>query len=147
MRTYTSGEIQRLAKVTKRQLIHWVESRAIVPHVDDRRRGGTRIFSQQNLLEALVCRELNHFNLPVFLFRVLMTGLRTLNFWQALPAQEEIPFLVYPSSPWPEQETFGISVAFTRKPPTLEERLTAWPSAIVVNLPALVAEAGGLRDL
>jgi hypothetical protein len=152
MKVYTSKEIQERAKVTARQLIHWCEVGVIAPHIDDRRRGGARKFSQRNLLQVLICRELNKHRLPTILSRSVMHFLRFTRFWEALPQLEEVPWLVCPpleivsqrlidgEQKEEKQLTLGMSMAGKDE---LANALSESPSAIVVNLPALVKEAGG----
>lgn len=152
MKVYTSKEIQERAKVTARQLIHWCEVGVIAPHIDDRRRGGARKFSQRNLLQVLICRELNKHRLPTLLFRSVMFFLELTRFWEALPQLKEIPWLVCPPIEIVSQQqiagkqkedrqlTLGMSM---KRKDELADALSVSPSAIVVNLPALVKEAEG----
>lgn len=152
MKVYTSKEIQERAKVTARQLIHWCEVGVIAPHIDDRRRGGARKFSQRNLLQVLICRELNKHRLPTILFRAMMHFLEFTRFWEKLPKLKEVPLLVCPPLEIVSQQlidgkrkedrqlTLGMSMA---RKDELADHLSVSPSAIVVNLPALVKEAGG----
>jgi len=158
MKEYTAAEIQKLAKVTKRQLIHWVETSAIIPLEDDRRRGGKRRFSQQNLIEALICRELNDYRLPSAMFVMALGALRgkgwklkgkRVSFWDKLPHRAEMPFLIIKRL---EVEVSGrpksAEVIASAVVPATKERivkeLSVFPSSIVVNLPELIREAGGI---
>lgn len=158
MKEYTAAEIQKLAKVTKRQLIHWVETSAIIPLEDDRRRGGKRRFNQQNLIEALICRELNDYRLPSVMFFQAVGGLRgkawklkdkRVSFWDTLPHREEMPFLIIrhlevkvSGRPKSAKDIASVVVPATEK--NLAKELSVFPSSIVVNLPELIREAGGI---
>jgi DNA-binding transcriptional MerR regulator len=61
MEILRSKSIQQIAKITKTQLDHWINIRAIKPFEDNRGRGKVRLFSFQNLVETLICRKLNKF--------------------------------------------------------------------------------------
>jgi hypothetical protein len=158
MREYTAKEIQELAKVTKRQLIHWVEVGAIIPLEDDRRRGGKRRFNQQNLIEALICRELNDYRLPSIMFVQALGSLRgqawklkgkRVSFWDTLPHREEMPFLIIKrlevevsGRPKSAEDIASVVVPTTKE--RIVNELSVFPSSIVVNLARLVQEAGGI---
>ena len=62
---FKSSEIQRLANISRIQLVHWVECGAIIPLEDIRGRGKCRIFNKQNLIEAIICRELKAYTIEV----------------------------------------------------------------------------------
>lgn len=59
--TYSSSEIQRIAKITKMQAIHWTQTGIIVPLQDAQGRGSRRVYSWENLIEMMICRELNKY--------------------------------------------------------------------------------------
>ena len=80
METYGSGEVQKRAKVTKMQLIHWTQLGAILPLKDARGRGGRRIYSFQNIVEAMICRELNSFTIETHIMVRILDYLRAKNF-------------------------------------------------------------------
>lgn len=89
MKTYHSKDIQRLARVTKMQLGHWVNVGAIIPLKDDPRRGGVRIFSQQNLVEAMICRELNYWRMEARSIAGPLWALRKMKFWERLAEEPD----------------------------------------------------------
>jgi len=62
---FRAKEICELTGATKSQLSPWVSAGAIKPLKDDPRRGGVRIYSRQNLMEAMICKELANYSLPV----------------------------------------------------------------------------------
>ena len=150
MKEYTTKNVQERGKVAKRILIHWVEQGVIIPVKEDRRRGGRRLFSQINLLEVLICRELSRFHLPVFDLRILVSSLREFNFWRALSKEikkhGQVPYLFFPASPFGSDQTPGITVGYLDREPFLKDRLAGQDAGIVVNLPKLVVEAGGLGE-
>jgi len=76
MRMYESKDIQNFAGVSKIQLIHWTQTGAIEPYKVDRRRGGKRIYSQQNLIETIICRELNRLCVETKVMKALLNWLR-----------------------------------------------------------------------
>ena len=62
-KTYHSKEIQQICKISMSQLNHWVMIGAVIPFKNIRGRGKARLFNEQNILEAIVCRELNQFSI------------------------------------------------------------------------------------
>jgi hypothetical protein len=70
-KTYSSSEIQRIAKITKMQAIHWTQTGVITPLQDAQGRGSRRVYSWGNLIEMMICRELNRYNVE----RSLMTAI------------------------------------------------------------------------
>lgn len=76
MRMYESKDIQALAGVSKIQLIHWTQIGAIIPYKDERGRGKRRTYSQQNLIETMICRELNKLCVETRVMRELLDWLR-----------------------------------------------------------------------
>jgi DNA-binding transcriptional MerR regulator len=76
MERYKATEIIALTGITKMQLNHWINMGAILPAEDDRRRGGVRYFSEENLFEALVCKFLNEHGLPVQLITSIVHCIR-----------------------------------------------------------------------
>jgi DNA-binding transcriptional MerR regulator len=138
---YTSSEVQKRANVAKRELIHWCETGAIRPVHDDRRRGGVRRFNQQNLIEAMICRELVQYGLQKWVFRALLDGLRIFKLWDHLQRGGEVPFLAFPPLRHLGLETVGVK-ALSRE--EVAVFIQKWPSAIIINLPKLIEEAGGL---
>lgn len=75
-KTYRSTDIQKIAKVTKMQLVHWSQTGAIVPLEDARGRGSRRLYSRQNLMEALICRELSKFSMETYVMHEVLSMLR-----------------------------------------------------------------------
>lgn len=76
VRTWGSGEIQSLAKITKMQLIHWTQTGVIIPYKDAKGRGARRRYDCQNLIEALICRELNRLRMETHIMKEILTWLR-----------------------------------------------------------------------
>ncbi len=76
MRTYGSGEIQKIAGITKIQAVQWAQQGAVKPMQDIRGRGGRRVYSQQNLIEFMICRELNRFTIETRLMVLILEFLR-----------------------------------------------------------------------
>jgi len=75
-KTYQSKDIQTITKVSKMQLIHWTQQDVILPSVDVRGRGKTRTYDYQNLIEALICRELARLSIGIRLSKELLKWLR-----------------------------------------------------------------------
>lgn len=76
-KTYSSSEIQRIAKITKMQAIHWTQTGVITPLQDAKGRGSRRIYSWQNLIELMVCRELNKYNVERSLMKRVIDYFQT----------------------------------------------------------------------
>jgi hypothetical protein len=91
-----SRDIERMAGVSKIQLVHWINSNAIVPMKDDRRRGGVRYFSRQNLFEAMLCKQLNEWRLPVQTIAGISQHVMLNNFFNQYKKDSNLvkPFLV-----------------------------------------------------
>ena len=75
-KTYGSGEIQQIAKITRIQAVHWTEQAAVIPFKDAKGRGGRRVYSWQNLIEFMICRELNRFSIETYIMTAILTWLR-----------------------------------------------------------------------
>ena len=72
MENYKAADIVERTGISKIQLTHWINNLAIEPIIDDRRRGGVRYFSQQNLAEATICKFLNDIRLPVTIISTIL---------------------------------------------------------------------------
>ena len=94
---YSSKDIQKKANITKMQALHWTQLGIIVPLHDAHGRGGRREYSHQNLVEAILCRELNDFGIPTNVMGIVLQSLRIkyyrdygsqkekwLSFWEAI---------------------------------------------------------------
>ena len=79
-KVYSSRDIQNYAGITKMQLNHWINVGAIIPYKDNRGRGKVRKFSRQNLIEALICRELSKLYISSHVMEDLLFGLRVSGF-------------------------------------------------------------------
>jgi DNA-binding transcriptional MerR regulator len=155
MKTYSSKEIQELAGVSKIQLIHWIDIGAIVPWKEDRRRGGKRLFNQQNLIEVLICRELNNFRLPGYLFKVVLDDLRTSDqgiSWKKIRTERaKNPFLLI--APWNAFKEVNGQLQEVKESGYLircepQDKITDFlkpaRSCVLLNLNLLIDEAEGL---
>ena len=56
-RKYGSTEIQRLTGLSKMQVVHLTQTGVVEPFQDARGRGRRRVYSWENLIEFLICRE------------------------------------------------------------------------------------------
>jgi len=74
--TYGSGEIQRIAKISRIQAVHWTEQGAVIPAQDARGRGKRRVYDWQNLIEFMICRELNRFTIETHIMTAVLIFLR-----------------------------------------------------------------------
>lgn len=73
--TYSSSEIQRIAKITKMQAIHWTQTGVITPLQDAQGRGSRRVYSWENLIEMMICRELNRYNVERSLMKDIINDI------------------------------------------------------------------------
>lgn len=72
-KTYSSSDIQKIAKITKIQAIHWTQTEIITPLKNARGRGSRRLYSWGNIIEMMVCRELNKYNIERFLMKKVIS--------------------------------------------------------------------------
>jgi uncharacterized protein YdcH (DUF465 family) len=77
---YQSKDIQAIAKVSKISLINWTQQGAIIPFEDARGRGKVRLYDYQNLIEAMICRELNKLSIGIRYQLELLDWLRRVKF-------------------------------------------------------------------
>lgn len=129
-KTYRSKDIQAIAEVSKMQLVHWTHTKAILPLQDAKGRGGRRVYSYQNLLEALICRELNKFSIQTQVMRDVLNVLRERT-WQFV-------FDIKPDSTESTSENRGSSIepdrlggilgveSETKLPILIERECTLW---------------------
>jgi len=84
--TYRSKEIQRLIKVSNKQLTHWSSKGAISPLEDAEGRGKRRLYSWQNLIEAMICRELSRYVVEVDFMKHMLEHIRKepISIWRLL---------------------------------------------------------------
>lgn len=75
-KTFQSKDIQSIAKISKTQLIHWTQQDLIVPLEDIRGRGKVRTYDYQNLVEALICRELSALSVETRYSKEILNWLR-----------------------------------------------------------------------
>lgn len=88
-KTYSSSEIQRIAKITKMQAIHWTQTGVITPLQDAHGRGSRRVYSWGNLIEMMICRELNRYKVERGIMATIMRDLNKpsgefKNYWDFL---------------------------------------------------------------
>jgi DNA-binding transcriptional MerR regulator len=93
---FKSVDIVKRLGITKVQLNHWLNMGVIKPHIDDKRRGGVRYFSKQNLIEFYICKHLNGYGLPVHKMLTVLTMIREAklidgkNFYEAIAANPKL---------------------------------------------------------
>jgi ribosomal protein S26 len=79
-KTYQSKDIQAKADISKIQLIHWTQLGAIIPFDDAQGRGKVRVYNHQNLIEAMICRELTEASIGVRFIKDWLQWLRSEKF-------------------------------------------------------------------
>jgi hypothetical protein len=75
-KTYTHKRIQEIAKITKSQLNHLVQTKTIVPYKEERGRGGRSTYDYTNLLEVMFCREMRKFSIGIHIIKNQLDWLR-----------------------------------------------------------------------
>lgn len=83
--TFQSKQIQDIANISKMQLLYWTQQGAILPLRDARGRGKVRLYNYQNLIEAMICRELTN----------LSIGIRVIMEWMEFIRENKIEFYFY----------------------------------------------------
>ena len=58
MKIYSSGEISKIFKCNRQQIIHLVERGIVTPLIDARGRGKVRIYSEQNIKQIKAAKNL-----------------------------------------------------------------------------------------
>jgi len=60
---YHSKMIQQKARISSSQIIHWTRTGVIIPFQTVRGTGRMHVYDHQNLLEAMICRELSQYSI------------------------------------------------------------------------------------
>ena len=167
MRTYQSREIQELAGVTRLQLVRWCEGRAIIPLKNAKGRGARRTFSQRNLCEAIIARDLSGHSIPISAIRDVLSFLRkplhpmlnarlrkkikdSESLQKAFKKAKESAWDILMNRPYTARKL--LTVSFARKKldaislqskKTIGIYLETVKTTIVVNLKDVIEEAGG----
>jgi len=170
---FRSKEICEKSGATRTQLSPWVAAGAIVPLIDDPRRGGVRIYSRQNLVEAMICKELANYSLPVRSIAEILKTMRNKRFkfggikensrkvWEMLKENPVLCLLVgqegsivFPSGAeefkkrYPGRSRTGKNAVYIVM---LKERgdkymATIFSSAILINLEPMLRLAGMIEE-
>lgn len=79
--------------MTQTQIVRWTELGIIIPERDARGRGKTRTYNHQNLIEAVICKELNMWRMETLMMHDILDYLRTGNLWgdETLDDAERVP--------------------------------------------------------
>lgn len=77
---FTNKDIQNICGILKIQIIHWVQSGVIIPFQDVRGRGKVRKYDFQNLIEFMICREINRFGIGIHAMKDIVEYLRRTKF-------------------------------------------------------------------
>ena len=168
MRTYQSREIQELAGVTRLQLVRWCEARAIIPLKNAKGRGARRTFSQRNLCEAIIARDMSGHSMPISAIRDVLSFLRkplhpmlnerlrkkiedSESMQKAFKKAKESAWDILVYRPYTARKL--LTVSFARKKldaislqskKTIGMYLETVKTTIVVNLKDVIEEAGGM---
>ena len=73
---YFSKELQKQAGVTDNQIKHWTMTGVIVPHKSVQGTGKMHTYDHQNLIEAMICRELQKYSMNYNLMKDVLSCLR-----------------------------------------------------------------------
>ena len=77
VKTYSSKEIQKKANVKVSQIKHWTMAGVIEPYIAVQGTGKMHIYDHQNLMEAMICRELGKYSININLMKETLDFLRT----------------------------------------------------------------------
>lgn len=149
---YRSKDIQRIAKVSKDKLVHWTRIGIIEPIQNAEGRGARRVYSYRNLIEAMICRELNQFHVETQTLRVVIGYLDAplwppdkskYTFWEVLEKQharvlDVHPFLII--KPDLSSNMPAINITLSEKT-GVTIYLERFNRAMVINIKKLVEEA------
>jgi len=99
-KTFSSSEIQKIAKITKMQAIHWTQTGIITPLEDARGRGSRRLYSWKNLIEIMICRELNSLSVERSIMELVITQLNSEfkgyeSYWKYIKKNPKTDFLYF----------------------------------------------------
>lgn len=155
---YRSKDIQRIAKISKDKLVHWTRIGIIRPLQDAEGRGARRVYSYRNLIEAMICRELNELHVETQTIRGIIIYMgapiwppesegEKFSFWELLEKYPERvhdagPFLVIMPSPFINElrESKAIHCTIAQ-----EDAVTIYllkhSRTIVINLEKILREA------
>ena len=157
---YKSGDIQKIAGVSKIKIIHWCNKAVIRPYEDNTGRGQSRLFNWQNLIEVFICRELNRFNIETKLMKWLLQILRgdrpspipplwpkfkenptIINEYHLLITGAPIGTVFNKNTKNPYYGLDLQPIYITMQREEIVENLSNYPGALYINIPLLIAEA------
>jgi hypothetical protein len=150
---YQTTRIQRGAHVPKAELNHWINAGIIEPLRNERGRGKSRIFSFQNLLEILVCRELWLLHLPPRVYGPTLAEIGKENGWQRMNQEGSELFLVVgqfgreiksESGAYSRKIYYEGELVDAKKPDAMGKAIKARLTAMSINLSSLAIEARGV---
>jgi hypothetical protein len=76
VKTYSSKEIQKKAHVTASQIKHWTMTGVIEPYKSVQGTGKMHTYDHQNLIEAMICRELSKYSINLNVMKDMLFFLR-----------------------------------------------------------------------
>lgn len=76
IKKYHSKAIQKKARVSAIQISHWTKTGVIVPATAVKGTGKMHVFDHQNLIEAMICRELSQYSINIGVMREVLDFLR-----------------------------------------------------------------------
>lgn len=75
-KTHYSKAIQEKARVSAIQISHWTNTGVIIPATAVKGTGKMHVYDHQNLIEAMICRELSQFSINYGVMREVLDFLR-----------------------------------------------------------------------
>ncbi len=73
---YHSKAIQKKARVSAIQISHWTKTGVIIPAIAVKGTGKMHVYDHQNLIEAMICRELSQYSINYGVMREVLDFLR-----------------------------------------------------------------------
>ena len=151
MPVYTSKDLQQRSGATHMQISRWTELGIILPEEDAKGRGRVRRFNQQNLIEAMICKQLTeYFRLDTSIMLEIVSWLRDNAFFPPGRADRQT-YYEYTMAIAPEEPIFLTVFPGGDKlngilGPAKELRafLKKHRVSITINVTRIIEDAGGL---
>lgn len=150
---YRSKDIQRIAQVSKDKLVHWTRIGIIKPVKDAEGRGSSRLYSYRNLIEAMICKELNLFNLDTHMMNVIVNTYLDAPLWEGNSFWEMIEnrkwreqiikeegVLILQDSPVENGPRYAFALRLKEQ---IDELFSKHKSFLIINLGKILAAAEG----
>lgn len=97
MKTFSSGEVQKITGATKHCLVNWSRDRLLEPQQRNQGRGRRHLYSRSNVFEVALLNQLHNFGLDSVTLGHVLGAMRHLNpDFEALAGKNETWFISLP---------------------------------------------------